>query len=144
MKKLATVSAGKKTWTAKPLKKGKYYKFLVVAYKTSCKKKIVTAASRTVYAVTAGGKAGNYKSVKLNKKKITLKKGKSFKIKAKQIRQTKKKKVKKYRKLSYESSNPAVAKVNKAGKVTAKKKGSCKIYIYTQSGCYATLAVKVK
>gem|GEM_PF-1018994 len=144
MKKLATVPAAKKTWTAKSLKKGKYYKFLVLTYKTSGKKKIVTAASRTVYAATAGGKAGNYKGVKLNKKKIVLKKGKSFRIKAKQIRQTKKLKVKKYRKIACESSKAAVAQVNTAGKITAKKKGSCKIYVYTQSGSYATLTVQVK
>ena len=92
---------------------------------------------------TTGGKVGNYKAVKVNKKSVKLKKGKTFKIKAKEVAASKKLKVKRHRKIAYESSNPAVATVSKAGKIKAKKKGSCIVYVYAQSGAFAKIKVKI-
>ena len=45
--------------------------------------------------------------------------------------------------IRYESSNNKIASVNKSGKVTAKGKGSCVIYVYAQDGISAKLKVKV-
>ena len=44
--------------------------------------KVVTAVSKAIYVATKGGKVGNYKKVKLNKKSEKLKKGKKLKLKA--------------------------------------------------------------
>ena len=128
----------------KKLKKGTYYKYLVVAYKNAAGIKTVIAASKTMHAATTGGKVGNYKKVKVNKKTVQLKKGKTFKIKAKAKPASKKLKVKKHRGLCYESSNPSIATVSGSGKVKAKKKGYCIIYVYSQSGTFAKVKIKVK
>ena len=147
-KKVKTLKGGSKvTLNLKKLKKGKYYKYFVVAiakYKGTTK---VIASSKTVHIATKGGKVGNYKSVKLKnvkKNKVSIKKGKTFKIKAKSIVQSKKLKVKKHRTFRYESTNSKVAKVNQKGKITAKKKGTCFVYVYDQSGNCQKIKVTVK
>ena len=130
------------TYTHKKLKKGTYYKYIVQAYKIVDGKLQIIATSKSMHAATAGGKYGNVSSFKLNKSKVTLKKGKKFTIKAKEIK--KNKKLSRHRKTAYESSNPQVATVSKKGIVKAKKKGSCYIYVYAQNGIYKRLKVKVK
>lgn len=146
--KLATVNGSAKvSYTLKQLKKGKYYKFIVTAVKEDNGTQKVIATSKSIHVAVQGGKAGNYKAVKLTnvkKNKISLKKGKSFSIKAKSVVQNKKQKVKKHRGLCYESTNSEIATVNKKGKITAKGKGKCEIYVYDQSGNYSVIKVMVK
>jgi len=137
--KLDTVSGTQ--YVHKKLKKGMYYKFLVVANGGGKAK----AVSKTIHAATTGGKVGNNKAVKVTSKKtVTLKTGKTAKIKAKAVPKSKKLKVKKHRKLAYETDNPKVATVNKSGKIKAVGKGSCLIYIYAQDGVFAKVRVKVR
>ncbi len=148
-KKLATVSCSKKTYkvtkaAGKKLKKGTYYKFLIVAVNSNNK---VISTACTLHAATKGGKYGNYKGVTTaaKKNKVTLAKaGKTFKLKAKAKAQSKKLKVQQHRAIKYESSNTAVATVSKKGKITAKKKGTCYIYAYSQSGIYKRIKITVK
>ena len=102
----------------------------------------ILASSKTVHIATSGGKKGNTKSVKLNKKKKTLKVGKTFKLKAKL--KNGKLKVSKHRKVAYESDNPKVATVSKSGKVKAVGKGTCYVYAYAQNGVVAKCKVTVK
>ena len=125
----------------KGLKKGTYYKFLIVANGGGKAK----AVSKVVHAATSGGKVGNNKSVKISSKKtVTLKKGKTSRIKAKTVAKSRKLKVKKHRKLMFETDNPKVATVNKSGKIKAVGTGSCNIYVYAQDGTFAKVKVKVK
>lgn len=133
----------KSSYTRKGLKKGVYFKFLIVALD---KKNKVLASSKTVHIATKGGKVGNDKTVKVNKTKVTInmKKSKTYKIKAKEVAQSKKLTVKRHRPIKYESSNKKVAKVNSKGKVTAKKKGTAYIYVYAQNGFYKKVKVTVK
>ena len=72
------------------LNKGTYYKYTAVAYKTTTEGQKVIASSKTIHVTTIGGKVGNYKKVKLNKKIVKLKCGKVFKIKAEQVPEKKK------------------------------------------------------
>jgi uncharacterized protein YjdB len=145
MKLLKTVNGNKTLkWTQKKLKKGTYYKYMVVAYKTVNKKKMPIAASATIHAITHAGKTTAIKSVKVNKTKVSLKKGKTFQIKASETKENKKKKIAHHRKICYESANKKVATVDKNGKVKGKKKGTTTIYVYAQSGIYATVNVTVK
>ena len=81
---------------------------------------------------------------KAKKNKVKVKVGKTFKLAAKAIPASKKLKVKKHRKLTYESSNPAVASVSKKGKVKGLKKGKAIIYVYAQNGVFAKVKVTVK
>ena len=120
------------SYTQSKLKKGTFYNYTVVAYKTVKGKKTTLAVSKKIYETTTGGSYGNAKSIKVNKIKVSIKKGKTYTLKASEVK--KDKKLKKHRVLSYESSNKKIATVSSKGKITAKKKGSCIIYIYAQNG----------
>lgn len=146
--KLATITNGR-TWTHKNLKKGTFYKYIVKAYKIVDGKKVVTDTSASIHVITQGGKYGIAKSVsvtkignKKNVSKITLKKGKTAQITAKEIK--KDKKIRHHRNLCYESSNTAVATVSPEGLIQAVGKGTCTIWVYAQNGVYAALTVTVK
>ncbi len=125
------------------VKKGTYYKFMVVALDRNNK---VLSTSKIIHVATKGGKVGNDKKVttKAKKNKVTLKKGKTFKLRAKAVPQSKKLKVKRHRKVSYESSNPKVAKVTAKGVIKARSKGTCYVYAYAQNGVMAKVKVTVK
>ena len=145
--KIKELSSSKKTFTQKKLKKGTYYKYLVVAVKNENGKQVVVSTSKTIHAATAGGKVGNAKQIKIKNvsgKKKTLKQGKSFTLKTKQIAEKKSLKIKNHRKLSFETSNPAVATVNSKGKIKAVGKGSCDIYVYAQNGVSVKLTFTIK
>lgn len=128
----------------KKIKKNTYYKFMVVAIDKNGK---ILAISKTVHVATAGGKKGNDKAVKITKPKkakLTLKVGKTYKMKVKEVRPSKKKKkVHRHRPVAYESTNKKVATVSK-GKIKAKGKGKATIYAYAQNGVYKTVKVTVK
>ena len=127
------------SFTQSGLAKGKYYKYFVSAHDRNGN---ILATSKTVHIATSGGKKGNTKSVRLNKKKATLKKGKSIKLKA--TLKNGKLKVSKHRKVVYESDNPKVATVSKSGKVKAVGAGKCTIYAYAQNGAFAKCKITVK
>ncbi|MDD6066343.1 MAG: glycoside hydrolase family 25 protein [Firmicutes bacterium] len=78
------------------------------------------------------------KSIKLNKKKVTLKKGNKYQIKYKLSAGSYTPKV------TFKSSRKAVATVTAKGKVKAVKKGTAKITVRTHNGKKAVLTVKVK
>ena len=149
-KKLADISNGStRTWIQKSLKKGTFYKYIVKAYKIVDGKKVVTDTSASIHVITQGGKYGIARSVsvtkignKKNASKITLKKGKTAQIVAKEIK--KDKKIRHHRNLCYESSNTAVATVTPEGLIQAVGKGTCTIWVYAQNGVYVALTVTVK
>ncbi len=141
MKEIAKVSASQKNYTVKKLKRGKYYKYVVAAYKEIGGEIRVSTQSKSVHVCTSGGKVANPVKVSA-KKSLTVKKGKTKKLSAKM---KPKKKIKVHiAKFRYESSNTKIATVNKKGKLKAKKKGRCIVYIYAQNGLYAKTKIKVK
>jgi len=144
IKYVSGTSVKLKKVNGKKVKKGTYYKFVVVAVTGKKGTGNVVSTSVTVHAATKGGKVGNDKKVTLSKKKATLKKGKTLKLKAKVTPESKKLKVKRHRKTVWESSNPKVATVSKSGKVKAKKKGKAVIWAYAQDGVAAKCKVTVK
>lgn len=135
-------NGNKKSYIDRKCKKGTYYKYMVRAYKIIDGKKVTIAVSKTIHVITRGGKNGNAKSVKLNKNKVTLKTGKTWRIKAKEIKQSKP--LRHHREVSFESSRPQTATVSKKGVIKAKKKGKCTIFAYAQSGVYKKVQVTVK
>lgn len=132
----------KKSYIRRKCKKGSYYKFIVRAYKNIDGKKVTIAVSKTIHVVTNGGKNGNAKAVRANKSKLSLKQGKTFRLKAKEVKQ--KKKLRYHREVCYESSNAKVASVTRKGMVKGKKKGKCTIFAYAQNGIYKKVNVTVK
>ena len=128
------------------VKKGTYYKFLVVAVN---KNKKVVSTSKTIHVATKGGKITNHKSVtvKVKKKKVgkvTVKKGKKVTLKAKGVKKDKKLKFHQHVKIRYESTNKKVATVSSKGVIKGVKKGKCKVYAYSQSGVAKAVTVIVK
>ena len=142
MQKLTTVTGA--SYTAKKaagakIKKGTYYKFMIVALD---KDNLVVSTSKTVHAATAGGKVGNATKIttKAKKNKVTVKVKKTFKLAAKQAG----KNIKKHRVLKYESSDTKIATVTAKGIIKGVKKGSCYVYAYAQNGVFAKIKVTVK
>ncbi len=135
-------NSGKKSYIERKCKKGTYYKFIVRAYKIIDGRKVTIAVSKTIHVITNGGKNGNAGSVKVNRSKISLKKGTTFRLKARELR--KKKKLRHHREVCYESGSPKVASVNKKGVIRGKNKGKCTIFAYAQSGIYKKINVTVK
>lgn len=142
---------GNKTfkWTKSGLKKGTAYKAYVKAYvmKDGVKTYVKSSPLMHAYTGNGAGKYTNAKSVTVKKTKVTLKKGKTFKIKAKV------KKVKKNKKLMdkshaptlrYMTTNSKVATVNSKGKIKAKGKGTCSIYVFAHNGVSKKIKVSVK
>lgn len=127
------------------LRKGTYYKFIIVAIDKDAK---VVSTSKLIHVAAKGSKEGNHKSVTISKsvaaKAKKLKKGKTLKLNARTVAQSKKLRVKKHTGLRYESTNNNIATVSRSGKITAKAKGVCYIYAYAQDGVYRKIKVKVK
>lgn len=92
-------------------------------------------ASATIKVI---GKKVAVKSLSLNKTKLSLKKGKTFQIKAtiKPTNATTKA-------LKYSSNNKKIAVVSSKGKITAKKKGSCVITVKTTDGSGIKKKIKI-
>lgn len=140
LKKVKTTTST--SFTQKKLKKGTYYKYMVIAYKSVNGQIVTLAASPTLHIATSGGKKGNAKSVKVNKTKLTLKKGKSATIKASAVKD--KKPIATHKGIRFESSDKNIVTVSSKGKITAKKKGKATIYCYAQKGKCKKVTVTVK
>lgn len=104
-----------------------------------------TIEDYTVSAMPKGNKKyTTAKSLKCSKSKVTLKRRKSYKLKVTEIAAEKKKRIQHHRNISYESSNTRIATVNSKGKISGKKKGRCKVYVFAQNGVYKVVNVKVQ
>jgi fibronectin type 3 domain-containing protein len=134
-KELKTVK--KTSFTQKKLKAGTYYKYYVVALDKNGRK---IAISRFVHIVTKGGQYSNPTGVLVNKTTVKLKKGKTFKLEASEIVAGK---MRKHRTIQFESSNKKIATVTGTGKIKAKKKGTCYIYVYAENGVFTKVKVRV-
>ncbi len=145
MKLLKTLPASKKSYKAAKLKKGQYYKYVVIAYKEIYKEKRTIATSVSVHASTSGGKYKVPSGISISKSKVTVKKGKTLTLKPglkMKGKGTFKTHIAKFR---YESSDSQIATVTKNGKIKGIKEGkSCYIYIYAQNGLYKQVKVTVK
>lgn len=145
----------------KALSKKKNYFFYVIGYKYVNGQRVRVGRSYSTYVTMKKTKKGygnvktvsfkKNKMIKYNKKKkqniLTLKlnkkKNKVFTIKTKLKYVSGKKQIKKPA-LLYYTSNKKIATVNKKGKITAKKKGKCSIYVVARNGVYKVLTVNVK
>ena len=149
-KKLKTITNNNTlTWTQKNLKKGTHYKYKIKAYQKINGKTVVMGTSIDIHVTTKGGKYGVAKAISIDKisgskstKAVTLKKGKSAKITAREVPADKP--IRKHRSICYESTNKNVVTVSNTGVIQAKGKGSCKIFVYAQNGIYRSITVTVK
>lgn len=137
-----------KSLNGKSVDPDKVYKFKIKAYCVVKGKKKYLATSGTMYVVSKNNKIyTNVKKIVTRRNSYKITKGKNVTIKATIIKQDIKKKLlsKSYgAKLSYVSSNKKVATVTKKGKITAKGKGACYIYIRALNGFVKKIKVTVK
>ena len=149
-KLIKTIKGNKKfSWTKKGLKKNTAYKAYVKAWTKKGGKKKYIAKSPKAHVFTNGSAKGftNPKSVKVKKTKLSVKAKKSCKIRSKVKKLKGGKKLIPTRhtaRLRYASSNKAIVKVSKAGKVKGIAKGTCYVYVFATNGVYKKIKVKVK
>lgn len=153
-KSLVKTVKGKKTSVSlakiagKKLSGKKNYKVRIKAWKYVGGKKVYIGSSKTYHV--AGRKHKKYtnaKKLKPAKKKYTLKKRKSVRLKVRIVKQSKKKKLMPKShgpKLRYRSDDKAIATVTSKGKVRAKGKGTCYIYVTALNGIRVKIKIKVK
>lgn len=145
-KRLKTVKgSGKCECVHKKLKKNRAYKYYVVSYTIKDGKKSYQSKSPVIHVAMKNGKRTNAKKIKVNKAKLVLSVNQTFQIKAKAVLENQKKKLlcheKKFR---YYVDNPDVVSISKGGKIKAKKKGSCIVYVTANNGVAKKVKVTVK
>ncbi|MBQ8085203.1 MAG: Ig-like domain-containing protein, partial [Lachnospiraceae bacterium] len=147
--KNTTVKANITKINGKKINLKKNFKLYVAAYKMVDGNKEILAKTITGHVVgRKNTKYSNAKNIKITSKtKVSLKQGKTSKIKAKTVLVEKGKKqlsnahAKEFR---YASSNNSIATVDKKGKVKGVAKGTCTIYVYARNGYAKKIKVTVK
>lgn len=135
----------KLSFTQKKLNNSKAYKYYVRAYKLVNGKKVYLKKTVTIHVALKEQKYTNAKAVTLNKKTYALKAGQKVQIKAKTVKENPDKKLLTHTaEFRYYTDNSAVANVSANGKITAKKAGTCTIYVMANNGVYNTVKVTVK
>lgn len=124
------------------------YKVRIKAYKLINGKKVYIGSSQLYHMAGKSNKTyTNAKKITVSKKSVTLKVGKTSQIKAKIVKQSNKKKLLSKAHgpvLRYCSTDNSIATVTANGKITAKEKGSCYIYVIALNGVKTKIKVKVK
>lgn len=122
----------------------KQYKFFVVAYKKIDGKKVYLAKSPLIHVSLQGSKKTNVSAVKVDRTSVALKRGKTFRLKVELVAEDPKKCLLQHAPLlRYYSSNRKVAVV-KNGVITARRTGTCEIYVVANNGVYKKIKVTVK
>ena len=141
----------KLSYTKKSLKKGTAYKFKIKAQcKIGGKWKTISTSYLLHFVtgnLTKNGKYTNPKSISVAKAAVSLKVGKTSKIKpSMKLVKPGKKLLEKSHAVQYRylSTNTDIAKVSSTGKITAKKKGTCKVYVIGVNGVSKYVKVTVK
>ena len=129
-------------WVCRNLKPDTYYKFAVRAYKIEDGKKEYLVRSQYAHAATGGGKYGIIAALLVNKDKVTLSAGKTFQLLTYPYKGEEK--TREHAQVRFESTKPSVADVSDEGVITAKKAGTCTVFVYTQNGFYQKVKVTVK
>lgn len=140
-------SGEKHTYALKGLKKGKWYKNRIYAWKMVDGKKVIIGKSLIVHHYhkkkNDKSKWGNPTGIKLSKKKLSVAKGKTAKLSAKALASGKDM-GRHGKRIRYVVSDTAIASVSANGKVKGKKKGTCTVYVVAQSGLKKKVKVTVK
>lgn len=145
-KKLKTVSnKGKRVADHKNLKKNRAYKYYVVTYEIKDGRKHYLAKSPIIHVAMDQEPRTNVKSIKLNKKKVTLKKNQTFLIRATAKKENKKKKLLSHEEtFRYYTDDKKVVGLSKKGKIRAKQKGTCTVFVIANNGVVSKVKVTVK
>lgn len=143
--KLANVPKSQK-YADKNLNNKREYKYFTVAYKMSGGKKVYLGRTNTVHVAMPYAAKTNVLKVTVNKTKVNLAKGKTFKITKKVKLENSKKKALNHltKKERFITSNAKVATVSSTGVIKAVGKGTCTVYVMSENGVCAKIKVTVK
>lgn len=143
--KLANVPKSQK-YADKNLNNKREYKYFTVAYKMSGGKKVYLGRTNIVHVAMPQASKTNVLKVTVNKTKVNLAKGKTFKITKKVKLENPKKKALNHltKKERFITSNAKVATVSSAGVIKAVRKGTCTVYVMSENGVCAKIKVTVK
>lgn len=124
------------------------FKVCVEAYNIVDGKTVILGQTITAHIVgRKNSKNTNVKKVTATKSQYSLKKGNTAQIKAATVLVDKKKKPldnKHAAELRYRSSDKNIATVSSKGKIKAKRKGTCYVYVYARNGYAKKIKVTVK
>ena len=95
------------------------------------------------FALDKNSKYGNPAKVTVKKNSLNLLAGKTETIQATVVTEGKKKRKKLCAEKRYLTSDSSIVTVSKNGKITAKKKGECYVYVVAQNGVVKRIKVKV-
>lgn len=144
LKKATVLSGDELSYSAKKLKAGKVYCLRVVAVDENGSKLV---SSPIVYITPKGGKYANASKLSVASASIALEVGQKAKLGAKvAAKDAKSKRLlagKGVAKLRYVSSEPAIVKINKKGKVTALHSGTAYVYAIAADGVAKRVKVVV-
>lgn len=148
IKLVKTVKGGVTSYALKNLDKTRKYKFkVVVQKKTNGKWRNISPVSTGHFVTDSNRYYTNPKSLKVNRTSLKMKKGKTAKVKAEII---KKRPVKLLLsenhdpRLRYKTSDKSIATVSESGKITAKGKGTCTIYVIAINGVSKGVKVTIE
>jgi hypothetical protein len=144
LKKLADVGGTVRSYAVKKLKKGTYYTYQVKAYKIIAGKKVTIAESSLIHSVTTSKTYGNPTKLIIKKSSITLAVGKTKKVTYQVVLPENKKMKDSVSSTRFETTNKEIATISNSGKITAKAKGTCDIYVYAQNGIYKKIKLTVE
>lgn len=134
----------------KHLKKGVAYRAYVQPYTIVNGKKVAMGRSPLLHSVTNNlskdKKYTNVSRVITSKSKVTVKVGKTVRIKGKKLvlKKKGKKRLKHEDKFRYQTSNKKIATVSRSGVIRGKKAGRCKVYVIAENGVRKVIKVTVK
>lgn len=145
-KKLKTVgSSGKRECIHKKLKKDRAYKYYIATYTIKEGRKNYQSKSPVIHVAMKREKHTNAKRIKVKKAKVLLKEKKTIQIKATAVLENRKKKLLNHdKKFRYYVDNKDVVSVDKTGKIKAKNKGICSVFVIANNGVAKQIKVTVK
>lgn len=137
-------SNGKREYVHKKLKKNRAYKYYIATYTIRDGKKNYQSKSPSIHVAMKRETHTNAKRIKVNKSNIILKEKGSFQIKATAVLENRKKKLLNHeKKFRYYVDNRDVASVSKTGKVKAKQKGTCTVFVTANNGVSKQIKITV-
>lgn len=142
--KLADVSANTTSYNHKGLLKETYYKYFVQAYQVINGKKVIIANSKIIHSITKSNVYANPLKVISDTTSVLMGVGEYNTVSCSVLLPENKKIEQHVSEIRYETTNEAVAKVDKNGKIRAISKGTCYVYAYAQNGVYKRIKVRVQ
>lgn len=132
------------TLKGKKLNEKKSYKVVIRPYRNVKGKRVYLSKSQMLHISGDKNKYTDAAKIKVRKSAVTLRKGKTAQIRYTITKKNPKKPLINHAGVRYWTSNSKVAKVNKNGKITAKGKGTCKVYVMAPNGVKTSVKVTVK